>query len=227
MNTMKTTLYSHSERNLYLPFLKSSFLTTSPSIWSKRFYCSSIELQNHSRIYTAAFQMIEENDVDEIPVSGFGLLEVIPNRNELGIKIEHHSKDNPDIKACWIGSKDKDFICSRPYHKILSVYLTGGKRDPGKEMRTETSVSYSFPKPVQVRVNLNLKIFAKIVKEQNDKFDRDAEVVFKMIYPEVRLNSGKPGDRSELVRITKRSFHEVAKIKFSDFIALAEDKTII
>lgn len=44
-----------------------------------------------------------------------------------------------------------------------------------------------------------------------------------MIYPGARLHDGPPS-RSKLVKVIERSYEEVARIQFRDFIALKPDE---
>lgn len=176
------------------------------------------------KIYGVTFQMIEGSAlkshnllIENLPHSLFKLRDVVTKKNELEIKIDHDSQEDPCIIAFWSGSLIDG--CSKDSPKILPVYLTGGKIDPPKVINRPPFTHCVYHQPVQAFIQLNLKIFAQKIKEQNKKFDEEADVVFKVVCPGKRLMY-RDKDR-EYSSETKKSTSEIARIKLSEFVPLA------
>lgn len=203
---MISTFSGCIKRNPFLPLM---------NICSRTPY-RSFSSPTDAKVYNVTFQVIDQRDVKNIPASDFSILDAKKVGENLELTVQQYSQEDPEIKACWIGTRVRGADKLKIKPKDLHVYLTGGKADKPRKV---TSNSSQCAKLIELNVNLNLALFAQLIKQKKFKLDKDAEVVFQTISPAHGLHVAGIGKLKEEV---PRAYHEFLRMKFSDLIASAK-----
>lgn len=180
---------------------------------------------NQEKIYRVAFQMIDETELKGLN-TGFNLSGLGANGNGIDLEIEHRSKGDPTIKACWVGSVGGGFWPKTPPN-ILSVFLTGGKFDYPLELETDHPAGIIFSvyaERIKNLVHLDLNAFAQDIKEKNKMFDKDARVIFNLIHPCAYAKGGNVNLKS--TKVNEQYYQRIAMIKFTELMAINENTRI-
>ena len=153
---------------------------------------------NHLKIFESALQPFVGRSLKDMGTSNFSILDLRNTEDSLDFCFEHHSQENPGIKAIYLTPTQKN--CFGIKQNEFPIFLVGGKHDKSKTEVKDNAVCIDLAPSVKGIFKLELKLLSKVILAFAKQQPTLRSINFYKVYPEVWMSwSEGGGNRSEPV----------------------------